>query len=475
IAGMLGGEIKLTSTPSESSTFTLYLPTNYVAPRAPRKSVAATEVPAAASTASPNVLASEPVNPPESSQPAADAVEDDSALIQVGDSVLLVVENDTHFARLMVDIGRENNFKVAVATRGSLALQMARKLNPTAITLDINLPDIDGWRVLNRLKDDTATRHIPVQIITTEEERNRGLRMGAMGVLAKPIKTKESLDETFGRLKNFIEPRTRKALVIEEDRQQGDAIISAISGEDVSVDMVASAAEAMQLLKQQPVDLIIAALDLREKKGFDLIEEIKEDPAFSEIPLLVYSRGELSKKDELHLKRLTQTSVLRDVRSPQRLVDDVAMLLHRPIASLSENTRKEIEKLHEPGTVLAEKKVLVVDDDIRNIFAMTSILEPFGMRVVSAETGRAAIEILQTQPDIDSVLMDIMMPDMDGYDTMRAIRKLAKFRSLPIIALTAKAMKGDREKCIEAGASDYISKPVDTEQLLSLLRVWLYR
>jgi CheY-like chemotaxis protein len=179
--------------------------------------------------------------------------------------------------------------------------------------------------------------------------------------------------------------------------------------------------------------------------------------------------------DELHLKRLTQTTVLRDVRSPQRLADDAALFLHRPLTVLPENVRHDIEKLHEPGTVLSEKKVLVVDDDIRNIFAMTSILEPYGMRVVSAETGRGAIEVLQTMPDIDCVLMDIMMPDMDGYDTMRAIRKLAKFRSLPIIALTAKAMKGDREKCIEAGASDYISKPVDTEQLLSLLRVWLYR
>jgi CheY-like chemotaxis protein len=407
--------------------------------------------------------------------PAADAIEDDSASIGTGDRVLLVVENDAHFARLMVDIGREHGFKVAVATRGSAALQMARKLTPIAITLDINLPDIDGWRVLNRLKDDTITRHIPVQIITTEEERDRGLRMGAMGVLAKPIKTKQQLDETFSRLSGFIEPHKRRVLVVEQDQEQGDGIISAISGEDVSVDPVASLGEAIEALKQQPTDLIITALDLHDKKGFDLIEDIKEDAALREIPMLVYTRSELSKKDELHLKRLTQTTVLRDVRSLERLTDDSALFLHRSLTVLPENVRREIEKLHEPGTVLSEKKVLVVDDDIRNIFAMTSILEPYGMHVVSAETGRGAIEMLQTMPDIDCVLMDIMMPDMDGYDTMRAIRKLAKFRSLPIIALTAKAMKGDREKCIEAGASDYISKPVDTEQLLSLLRVWLYR
>jgi hypothetical protein len=191
--------------------------------------------------------------------------------------------------------------------------------------------------------------------------------------------------------------------------------------------------------------------------------------------MIVYSRASLSKKDELHLKRLTQTTVLKDVRSIPRLADEAALFLHRAIDTLPQQLREEIERLHEPGTVLANKKVLVVDDDIRNIFAMTSILEPYNMQVVSAETGRAAIEILQNDLEIDAVLMDIMMPDMDGYDTMRAIRKLSKFRSLPIVALTAKAMKGDREKCIEAGASDYISKPVDTEQLLAMLRVWLYR
>jgi hypothetical protein len=210
-------------------------------------------------------------------------------------------------------------------------------------------------------------------------------------------------------------------------------------------------------------------------KGFDLVDEIHENLGLSELPVLFYATRGLSRKDEIHLKRLTQTSTLRDVRSPERLLDDVLLFLHRPLSALPEEKRKMLEALHETATVLAGKKVLIVDDDIRNIFAMTSILEPYKMQIASAETGKAAIELLQQSPDTEVVLMDIMMPDMDGYDTMRTIRKLAKFRSLPIIALTAKAMKGDREKCIEAGASDYIAKPVDTEQLLSLLRVWLYR
>jgi hypothetical protein len=267
-------------------------------------------------------------------------------------------------------------------------------------------------------------------------------------------------------------------MLIEDDAAQRVAITEMLISGDVRITSVNSAAEATAALKDPSAttpDLIITDLDLPEKKGFELIDDLKEDPALQEIPMIVYTRRELSKKDELHLKRLTQTTVLKDVRSPQRLIDEAALFLHRRLATLPETVRAEIEKLHGPGTILANKKILVVDDDIRNIFAMTSILEPHQVNVLSAETGRGAIEILQSTTDIDAVLMDIMMPDMDGYDTMRAIRKLAKFRSLPIIALTAKAMKGDREKCIEAGASDYVSKPVDSEQLLALLRVWLHR
>jgi CheY-like chemotaxis protein len=301
--------------------------------------------------------------------------------------------------------------------------------------------------------------------------------MGAVGVLSKPVKTKEALDATFQNLNRFIAPHRRSILLIESDENERRSITEMIAGDDAQITSASSPAEAMELLKNQgaATDLIITALELPDKKGFELIDEIKEDPALQDIPLIVYTRKELNKKDELHIKRLTQTAVLKDVRSPQRLVDEVALFLHRRLHALPDSVRGEIERLHEPGTVLAGKKILVVDDDIRNIFAMTSILEPHNVNVLSAETGRAAIETLQSTADVDCVLMDIMMPDMDGYDTMRAIRKLAKFRSLPIIALTAKAMKGDREKCIEAGASDYVSKPVDSEQLMALLRVWLHR
>jgi CheY-like chemotaxis protein len=326
------------------------------------------------------------------------------------------------------------------------------------------------------------------------------LRMGAMGALTKPVRTRETLDDTFDRLKRFIAPHERSALVVEPDEAKRAELAGLVGGDGVRVVAVPGATEALEAVKarkeelagssgggaaagngdgqpaaQQAFDLVVTSLDLGDRKAFDLIDDLAEEPALRDVPVIVYSHRELGKKEEVHLKRLGQTMALKDVRSPERLVDEAALFLHRAPGSLPPAARGTVERLHTPGAVLAGKKVLIVDDDIRNIFAMTSLLEPYKMNVLSAETGRAAIETLQQTADVDVVLMDIMMPDMDGYDTMRAIRKLAKFRSLPIIALTAKAMKGDREKCIEAGASDYISKPVDTDQLLAMLRVWLYR
>jgi len=351
---------------------------------------------------------------------------------------------------------------------------MAREHKPDAITLDLGLPDMEGWKVLDRLKDDPNTRHIPVQIITAEEERERGLKQGALAFFTKPVQ-KETLDDAFADIKQYIERQVKNLLVVEDDEVQRKSIGELIGETDVQITGASTAQEALEALKNGHFDCMVLDLGLPDMSGFQLMEEMKKDPALRALPVIVYTGRDLSKKEETQLKRMAKTIIVKDVRSPERLLDETALFLHRVQSKMPEPQRKMLEKLHKTDELLGGRKVLVVDDDIRNIFAMTSLLERHNMIVHSAENGKDAIEVLHHHEDIDVVLMDIMMPEMDGYDTIHEIRKQPKFKQLPILALTAKAMKGDREKCIEAGASDYIAKPVDTDQLMSLLRIWLHR
>jgi len=351
---------------------------------------------------------------------------------------------------------------------------MAKRYQPDAITLDIDLPVMDGWTILDRLKHDSATRHIPVHIISMMEEAQRGMRLGAMAYLSKPLE-REALDAAFSTIHGFIDRKVRNLLVVEDDDLERKSIVELIGNGDVKTTAVATGQEALAALESQDFDCLVLDLGLSDMTGFELLERMKASPRLSQTPVIVYTGKDLTKKQETELRRLAETIIIKDVKSPDRLLDETALFLHRVESNLPAEKRRMLEQLHLHDPALSGRKALIVDDDIRNIFALTSVLEQHDMDVVYAENGKDGLRMLEEAPDADVVLMDVMMPEMDGYEAMQRIREKPAFRALPIIALTAKAMKGDREKCIQAGASDYIMKPVDTEQLLSLLRVWLSR
>ncbi|ETT62677.1 multi-sensor hybrid histidine kinase [Paenibacillus sp. FSL H8-237] len=470
---IMGGAIVLESREGQGSTFTLYLPVKANYSKQPAEIEAAvskedstydeyigdmlpTLVPAAVNVPLPQLT-----------------IEDDRDNLTANDKVLLIIEDDESFAKILLDMARGRRFKGLVALQGDIGLQMAKTYLPDAIILDIQLPVMDGWTILRELKSASQTRHIPVHVISVNDEVKQGLMMGAMAYLRKPS-SREALERAFSQIENYTSSTVKYLLIVEDDEIQRRSIMELIGHDDVAITAVSTGNEALMELRKQRYDCMVLDLMLGDMNGFELLDQIRDDEELNDLPIIIYTGKDLDSKEETQLRKYAESIIIKDVRSPERLLDETTLFLHRVEANLPEDKRKILQKLHNKEELFEGKKILLVDDDIRNVFALSSVLEEYHMEVKFAENGREALEMLVEQEDFDLVLMDMMMPEMDGYEAMRRIREMPQYQKLPIIALTAKAMKEDRAKCIEAGASDYMKKPIATGQLLSLMRVWLY-
>ncbi|GGH38992.1 response regulator [Paenibacillus segetis] len=465
---LLGGGIALQSIEGEGSDFTLYLPKEanaslFIAD----EQVAPTR---ALHSGSFDQEVSLQVNENVS---VTSLIEDDRDNIVLGDKVMLIIEDDIHFVRILVDMSRQHEYKTLVAIQGDKGLQLARQYLPDAIILDIQLPVMDGWSILSELKSHAETRHIPVHVISVVDDAKQGLRMGAIAFLRKPS-SREQLEGAFSYIETYTEKGLKQLLVVEDDEIQRNSIIELIGHDDVVITAVPTGGEALQQLRQKHYDCMVLDLMLKDMTGFELLDQIRDDENLNDLPIIIYTGKDLDYKEETTLRKYAESIIIKDVKSPERLLDETTLFLHRVEGNLPVEKRRILQKLHNKEELFEGKKILLVDDDVRNVFALSSVLEAYRMNVIFAENGREAIEVLQEQGDIDLILMDMMMPEMDGYEAMTRIRQMPEFRKLPIIALTAKAMKEDRSKCIEAGASDYVKKPIQSDQLLSLMRVWLY-
>jgi HAMP domain-containing protein/signal transduction histidine kinase/DNA-binding response OmpR family regulator len=473
LSDLLGGTIELESEANMGSKFTLFLPLRYtpgeesddevVVDADEGKQVLKTGLKSSPATS---------FNRQDTELFLIDEIGDDRTDIKPDDTVVLIAEDDLTFAKILLDKAHENGLKALVTAKGNDVIDFINHFHPHAITMDINMPDTSGWKILDRLKTDFTYRHIPVYIISGKDERSNGLKRGARNYFVKPVRN-ESLSLMFRDIYEFRNKRKKNLLIVDDHELELSMISEAIAGEDVELFQAKTVKDAIQLIRKKMFDCIILDLVLPDADGLDIIKELEAENAEQQTAVIVYSAKDITKKELSRLNRFANRIILKNAYSLDNLIDQTALFLHRPLHELPELMRERIETFYMREDVLNGKKVLIVDDDVRNLFALTTVLERYGLNVQIAESGQEAIDILEQVKNIDIVLMDIMMPEMDGYETMRLIRNDSKNKDLTIIAVTAKAMKGDRQKCIESGASDYITKPVNVDQLTSLMRVWL--
>lgn len=446
---LLGGDIVLRSEVGLGSEFVLLLPEHFAAAQAPNE---VTKPSLAFRPAGRTVL-------------PAEGIHDDREYLAPGESPILIIEDDPAFARILADIVRQKGHRLLHAPDGEDGVELARRYHPLGILLDVMLPGMDGWSVIERLKADPATRHIPVHFLSAIDDSGRSREMGAVGFLTKPV-SREAINEAFERLLHFAKGRTRQLLIVDDDAARS-AIRILLSQEDVAIEEASSGEEALEKVKKHGYDCIILDLGLPGISGVDLLERLAATGSIP--PVVVYSGRELSREENQRIRQYTDSIVIKGVRSPERLMDEVSLFLH----SIRSPSKREASRPSAGHDSLAGHHVLLVDDDMRNLFALSKVLRSWGVQVSMAQDGHKALQVLAENPQVELVLMDVMMPGMDGYEAMRAIRAQAGFSRLPIIALTAKAMRGDREKCLEAGANDYLSKPIDVDKLASMMHVWL--
>ncbi len=465
LARGLHGDIRLASEAGKGSAFTLYLPLNAAANKA--VSLSTVPIPTLTSTAG------EPEQNPEDGHLPSAVLPDDRERLQPGDSCILIIEDDLSFADILMEMVHKRGFSAIVAGDGESGILLADHFLPSAVILDVMLPHIDGWGVMRSLKDRLRTRHIPVHFLTCLEDRQKALNMGAIGFVTKPVNS-EQLDEVFCNIEHAIAKSVKRLLIVEEDSDEAKSMVALLGERDVAITVADSGSEAVRLFTSEPFDCIVLELGLSDMSGFEVLEKIQSLVENRRVPVIIHSDRDLSHNDEMRLRRYAESIIIKGAKSPERLLNEVSLFLHLVESGIDPEKKRMIRAALDNEAMLEGKKVLIVDDDMRNIFSLSSVLMEKNMVVIEAENGKEALERLNQDPDIDLVLMDVMMPEMDGFAATRAIRSDQRFARLPIIALTAKAMKGDRDECLKAGASDYIPKPVDVEKLFSLLRVWLY-